>query len=67
MALEALEAQINLLLTAVEENPEDMHELHELIRQKLAQIKALGLPLPDDLVELERRLEEGLENPGIAP
>ncbi len=56
MALEALEAQINLLLTAVEENPEDMHELHELIRQKLSQIRALGLPLPDDLVELERRL-----------
>ena len=55
MALEALEAQINLL-TAVEENPEDMHELHELIRQKLSQIRALGLPLPDDLVELERRL-----------
>ncbi|MBK8771193.1 MAG: hypothetical protein IPM06_12255 [Rhizobiales bacterium] len=56
MALEALEAQINLLLTAVEENPEDMHELHELIRQKLSQIRALGLPLPNDLVELERRL-----------
>lgn len=33
-----------------------MHELHELIRQKLSQIRALGLPLPNDLVELERRL-----------
>ncbi len=56
MALEELEAQINLLLTSVEENPEDLHEIHELIRQKLAQIRALGLPLPADLVELEQRL-----------
>ena len=67
MALEDLKTQIAYLLTSIEDNPEDVHELHELIRQKLAQIKALGLPLPDDLVELERRLEEGLENPGIAP
>ncbi len=64
MALEDLKTQIAYLLTSIEDNPEDVHELHELIRQKLAQIKALGLPLPDDLVELERKLEEDLENPG---
>lgn len=64
MALEDLKTQIAFLLTSIEDNPEDVHELHELIRQKLAQIKALGLPLPDDLVELERKLEEDLENPG---
>lgn len=63
MALEDLKTQIAFLLTSIEDNPEDVHELHELIRQKLAQIRALGLPLPDDLVELERKLEEGLENP----
>lgn len=63
MALEDLKTQIAFLLTSIEDNPEDVHELHELIRQKLAQIKALGLPLPADLVELERKLEEGLENP----
>ncbi|MBL8791119.1 MAG: hypothetical protein JNM45_11505 [Rhizobiales bacterium] len=63
MALEELEAQINLLLTSIEENPEDIHELHELIRQKLAQIRALGLPMPADLVELEQRLEAGFEAP----
>jgi len=56
MALEELEAQIGLLLTSIEENPEDIHELHEMIRQKLAQIRALGLPMPADLVELEQRL-----------
>lgn len=58
MAFEELKAQIALLLTSIEENPEDAHELHDLIHQKLAQIKALGLPLPADLVALEKKLEE---------
>jgi len=57
MALEELKAQIAVLLESIEDNPEDIHELHEMIRQHLAQIKAMGLPLPDDLVELERKLE----------
>jgi hypothetical protein len=57
MALEELKAQIALLLTSLEDNPEDIHELHEMIRQKLAQITAMGLPLPADLVELLRKLE----------
>lgn len=63
MALDELEAQINLLLTSIEENPEDIHEIHELIRQKLAQMRALGLPMPADLVELEQKLEAGFEDP----
>ena len=58
MALDELKAQIGYLLTSLEDNPEDTHELHELIRQKLAQIKAMGLPLPQDLVDLEARLEK---------
>jgi hypothetical protein len=60
MALEELKAQIAYLLTSIEDNPEDVHELHEMIRQKLAQFRALGLPLPDDLVDLEKRLEADL-------
>jgi len=56
MALDELKAQIALLLTNLEDNPEDPHELHEMIRQKLAQFRAMGLPLPDDLVELEKKL-----------
>ena len=63
MALDELEAQINLLLTSIEENPEDIHEIHELIRQKLAQMRALGLPMPADLVELEQKLEASFEDP----
>lgn len=61
---ENLKASIALLLEQMVEQPEDMHELQEQLREKLAEIKALGLPLPADLVELERKLEGDLNLPG---
>jgi hypothetical protein len=63
MALEELNARIALLLTSIEDKPEDMHELHELIRQKLAQLDAMGMPRPADLVELEKKLDADLNPP----
>lgn len=32
--------------------------LAQQIRERLNQLRAEGLPIPDDLVELEKRLEE---------
>ena len=58
MAFEELKAQIGALLSELEDQPEDKHELYELIREKLAQMRAMGMPLPEDLVELEARLEQ---------
>lgn len=58
MALEQLQAQIAVLLQGLEDNPEDAHELHRQLRQHLEQFKAMGLPLPADLVQLEKRLEK---------
>ncbi|MGQ0484474.1 MAG: hypothetical protein ACT4SY_03865 [Hyphomicrobiales bacterium] len=58
MALEQLQAQIAVLLQGLEDKPEDAHELHDLIRQHLEQFKAMGMPLPADLVQLEERLEK---------
>jgi hypothetical protein len=63
MALEELNARIALLLTSMEDKPEDMHELHEMIRQKLAQLDAMGMPRPADLVELEKKLDADLNQP----
>lgn len=57
MALDELKAQIALLLDSLEDHPEDLHELHQVIRQHLSQARAMGTPLPADLVELERKLE----------
>ena len=58
MAFENIIAEINLLLEQFENQPEDAHELQQLLHEKLAEIRAMGMPLPDDLVELEKRLQE---------
>jgi hypothetical protein len=57
MALEQLKAEIAMLVQQMEDEPKDIHELHARIRSKLAEIKAMGMPLPDDLTALERRLD----------
>lgn len=60
MAFDELQAEISLLLTQMQNQPEDSHELHEMLVEKLNEMKALGLPLPDDLVKLEKELAEDL-------
>jgi hypothetical protein len=57
MAFEDKEAELGLLLTRMQNEPQDRHELYEMIRQKLNELKAYGMPLPQDLVEFERDLE----------
>jgi hypothetical protein len=57
MAFENTKAEIALLMQALNEAPRDKHELYLEIMQKLNELKAYGMPLPDDLVALERRLE----------
>jgi hypothetical protein len=57
MAFENTKAEIALLLAAVQDAPRDRHELYLQIMQKLNELKAYGMPLPNDLVELENHLE----------
>ena len=57
MAFEDLIVKINLLLSEMQNNPEDAHEMLEQVHQELNQLKATGQPLPDDLVRLEKQLE----------
>jgi predicted unusual protein kinase regulating ubiquinone biosynthesis (AarF/ABC1/UbiB family) len=61
MALEAIKAQIDLLLQEMINQPEDEHEIQEQLREKLREMRAMGLPLPADLVELEKRLDDDLD------
>ena len=56
MALEELKAQISLLVSQINNQPADMHELYELLHQKLNEMRAIGAALPKDLVELEQRM-----------
>ena len=57
MAFEQLKMQISLLLTQMQNEPEDRHEIYLQLREKLNELKAVGMPLPDDLVNMERELE----------
>ena len=57
MDLDEFEAAIALLLTQMENQPEDRHELYLQIREKLNEMKAYGMPLPEDLVRIEEELE----------
>ena len=61
MALESFKAQISMLLEEMVNQPEDEHEIQEQLREKLREMRAMGLPLPDDLVELEKRLDDDLD------
>jgi hypothetical protein len=57
MAFEDKEAELGLLLTRMQNEPEDLHELYMEIRFKLNELKAYGMPLPADLVQFEHDLE----------
>jgi hypothetical protein len=62
MAFEELRVQIAMLMDEYRGDPQDPHEIQEQLREKLAEMRAMGLPLPEDLVELEQALEEELED-----
>jgi len=56
-----LRAAINLLMADMETAPDDLHEVHLRLLELLSQLRATGAALPNDLVELERRLAEDVE------
>jgi len=62
MAFEDIKAEIALLFEQMINKPEDAHEIEATLREKLNTLKAEGLPLPDDLVELERKLAKDFDS-----
>ena len=61
MAFDRLKTEISMLLTQMENQPQNLWELHEQILEKLNELRGLNLPLPADLVELEKKLTRDLE------
>ncbi len=57
MAFESIKAELDLLLAAMVNQPQDAREIREQVREKLNELRAMGLPLPADLVTLEARLD----------
>lgn len=51
-----LEAAIAELIEEMEGDQGDPHEIHMRLRLLLDQMRATGMPLPDDLVRLEQGL-----------
>lgn len=65
MAFEGLITRLNMLFQDMENQPEDATELLTQIHLEIGQMKAEGLPPPQDLVDLEARLEEELSKRGV--
>ena len=54
-------AAINLLAQRLEHQPDDLHEVHFKLKELLDELRATGMPLPDDLVEFEKDLDERVD------
>ena len=61
MAFEQFRVQLAMLLDEIAKNPSDAHEIQETLRERLAEMQALGLEPPGDLVGLEAYLEQDLD------
>ncbi len=65
MDLSDLEAEIAILINRMENEPEDRFELFMQLRERLNEMRAFGMPVPEDLQVLERELDK--EFAGRAP
>ena len=63
MAFDDMEAEIGILLGRLNDDSEDREEIYERLREMLNEMRAYGMPVPDDLVALEKELEEELFGP----
>lgn len=57
MDREELEAELSILLTELEGEPEDAHEMYLRLKQLIGNMKAFGLAVPGDLERLEREMD----------
>ncbi|WP_114285986.1 hypothetical protein [Candidatus Halocynthiibacter alkanivorans] len=66
MAFEALRASAMMILDEIAKCPDDRHVLQEQLREKIAEFRGLGLPVPEDLIRFEAELSEA-DAPEIFP
>lgn len=64
MAFDDLEAELGILLGELNEGTGDRQELYEMLREKLNEMRAYGMPIPEDLAKLEKDLEAELFGDG---
>lgn len=64
MAFEDLKARLAMLMDEIAQNPQDAHQLQEQLREQIAEMRSMGMAVPEELIGLEDYLEDGLEVPG---
>ena len=57
MDIDDVKAEIGLILTSMQNQPQDRHELYLQLIERLNEMRAYGLSVPDDLKKLEAALE----------
>jgi len=62
MDTQDLEVMATELLQGFQSGAMERHEVHERLRQTLDQMRAFGMPLPQDLVLLEEELAHEFED-----
>lgn len=62
MAFEDIKAEIGALLTQMQNEPEDAHEIYLQLTEKLNELRAYGMPIPSDLEQLEAALADEFRN-----
>lgn len=67
MNRQELQAALSLLLDEMEGDQGDSHEIFLRLAQILSQMRAHGMPLPDDLVRLEAELAEDFKAESQSP
>jgi len=58
MELTELKAEMALLMEEVEEDTRDVREVYAHLQRRMNELKAMHLPVPDDLKRLEKQLED---------
>jgi hypothetical protein len=58
MDIQELENAVALLIEDMEGDLGDSREIYLRLQQTLAGMRAMGMPLPEDLVQLEQKLGE---------
>ena len=62
MDVDEFRAAVNILVQDMKNNAEDLHEVHLELQELFRHFRATGMPVPEDLVALERQLETSVEN-----
>lgn len=61
MDTDELLAALNLLAQQIDHQPDDLHEVHMKIREMISEIRATGMPVPEDILRFEQELTRRVE------